>query len=185
MSWNTVPRVAGPSARGPALLLQAADDVRDTLLGVLHVLRADIGGDLQVVPDVLSHTGGHVGEQLTGGIFVGDFEDQHQIPRMAVLNGSLHGAVVYGDDVLEPKHPLADLVSQLLVIGRQAMKDVLVADPVDVVHDSGHIVDAAHHAAYPGLITVDKLIGVVLVGQNARRWWSCPRRTPAGAPHSR
>ena len=100
-------------------------------------------------------------------------EEWMSVPMLARTHGQPASPTVLGKEFLVYVERLDKQIEQLRA----------VPVPAKFGGATGNM--NAHHAAYPGLITVDKLIGVVLVGQNARRWWSCPRRTPAGAPHSR
>ena len=110
-----------------ASLLQGSDDLHDALLGILHILHANIGGNLQVIPDALGYTDEHVGKQLVRYLSVGRSQCQYQVSQVAVPDEALHGAVVHGDDILEHEYQLADLVGQLGVVFGQSVEDGLLA----------------------------------------------------------
>ena len=116
----------------------------DALLGLLHIAQADVGGDLQIVPDALGHTGGHILEDLVGNLAVGALEGQHQILGIAVPQETLYRALIHGDDIFKHEHPLPDLVSQLGIMLGQMVENTFFTGAVQVVHYTRHIVHTAH-----------------------------------------
>ena len=88
----------------------------DSLLRLFHIFHADIGRNLQIVPDTLRHSRGHIAEEFVSHLAVGCLERQDQIPGIAVPHKALDRAVIHRDDVLKHKHSLPDFIRQIPVV---------------------------------------------------------------------